>query len=171
VRLEPLTPLHAAAMDELARDADVARFTRVPEPVPAGFGAQWVDRYVRGWERGENAGFAICAAGSGDFLGLIGLVQLDAVAAEAAEVGYIVAAEARGRGVGTRALRLLSDWAFHALRLERIELRVDMGNAASARVAERAGFTREGVLRSVYVKDGVRADQIVFSRLRSDRAP
>ena len=46
IRLEPLTAEHAPAMDALARDENVARFTRVPEPVPDGFGGMWVERYM-----------------------------------------------------------------------------------------------------------------------------
>lgn len=170
IRLEPLTAEHGPAMEGLARDDEVARFTRVPESVPAGFGSEWVGRYVRGRQKGENAGFAISAAANGEFLGFVGLVRLDAATGEA-EAGYIVASKARGRGVATRALRMLSAWAFDHLQLERLELRVDTTNPASARVAERAGFTREGVLRSVYMKEGVRADQAVYSLLRSDYAP
>ena len=167
VRLEPLAPVHGSAMEALARDVDVARHTRVPEPVPDGFGVEWVDRYIAGWQAGERAGFAICDAASGEFLGFMALVSMDATTREA-EAGYIVASEARGRGVATRALRILAAWAFDELGLERLELRVDTANAASARVAERAGFTREGVLRSMYVKEGVRADEAVYSLIRRD---
>jgi RimJ/RimL family protein N-acetyltransferase len=154
-------------MDELARDDGVAPFTRVPDPVPDGFGTVWVDRYVQGWTTKENAGFAILDATTGEFVGFMALVALDLEGREA-EAGYVVASPARGRGIATRALRLLTDWAFEELALERIELRIDTSNPASDRVAERAGYTREGVLRSVYVKPGLRADLTVYSRLRSD---
>jgi RimJ/RimL family protein N-acetyltransferase len=66
-------------------------------------------------------------------------------------------------------LGLIGEWGFGTLGLERIELRIDVENIASERVAERAGFTREGVLRSVAFKEGLRADVAVWSRLRSDR--
>ena len=72
IRLEPLTAAHAAAMDALARDQDVDRFTRVPDPVPDGFGARWVERYTRGRDERTNEGFAIVDSASGDFLGFIG---------------------------------------------------------------------------------------------------
>ena len=53
--------------------------------------------------------------------------------------------------------------------MERVELRIDVDNLPSLKVADRAGFTREGVLRSVHFKDGERVDIAVYSRLASDR--
>ena len=70
-------------MDALARDEDVARFTRVPDPVPEGFGERWVERYTRGRDEGTNAGFVIVDAENGSVLGMMGLVKLDLEAQEA----------------------------------------------------------------------------------------
>jgi RimJ/RimL family protein N-acetyltransferase len=86
-----------------------------------------------------------------------------------AEAGYIVASHARGRGVATRALRLLTAWAFDELPLERIELLIDVANSPSEIVAERCGYTREGVLRWTYLKPGLRSDTIVYSKLRREQ--
>ena len=74
----------------------------------------------------------------------------------------------RGRGVATRALRLLSDWALSpdGLGLARVQLTTDVDNPASQRVAERAGFEREGVLRAYVEHQGARRDMVVWSRLR-----
>ena len=81
-------------------------------------------------------------------------------------IGYWCAPEARGRGVTTRALRLLCGHALEELRLERLELITDPENAASQRVAEKVGFRREGVLRSHLVHpDGRRRDSVMFSLL------
>ena len=167
IRLEPLTAEHAAAMDALARDQDVTRFTRVLEPVPDGFGARWVERYTRGRDERTNEGFAIVDSESGDFLGFMALVNLN-LDAEEAEAGYIVASHARGRGVATRALRLLTAWAFDELPLERIELLIDVENSPSEIIAQRCGYTREGVLRWTYLKPGLRSDTIVYSKLRRE---
>jgi RimJ/RimL family protein N-acetyltransferase len=169
IRLEPLTAQHAAAMDALARDQDVDRFTRIPDPVPDGFGARWVERYTSGRDARTNEGFAIVDPASGDFLGFMGLVNLQLDEQEA-EAGYIVASHARGRGVATRALRLLTAWAFDELPLERIELLIDVENSPSEIVAERCGYTREGVLRWTYLKPGLRSDTIVYSKLRREHA-
>jgi RimJ/RimL family protein N-acetyltransferase len=70
-------------------------------------------------------------------------------------------------GAGT-GLGLLTDWALSELGAERLELRISVDNVASKRVAARCGYVREGVLRSLYVKDGLREDTEVWSRLASD---
>jgi len=156
-------------MDALARDEDVARFTRVPEPVPDNFGERWVERYTRGRDEGTNAGFAIVDAVDGDFLGFVALVSYDLETQEA-EAGYVISSTARGRGVATRALQLLTAWAFDQLPLERIELLIDVENPASEVVAQRCGYTREGVLRSTYLKPGLRSDTAIYSMLRHEQA-
>ena len=81
-------------------------------------------------------------------------------------IGYWVAAPARGRGVCTRALRLLSSWAFEGLELQRLELITDPENIASQRVAEKVGFRREGVMRAhLRHPDGRVRDSVLFSLL------
>ena len=76
------------------------------------------------------------------------------------ELGYWVAAEARGRGVATRAVRLLSDWAVRELGLERLEILVHQDNAPSRRVAEKAGYRDTGELRALPRGD---SDEAVYA--------
>jgi RimJ/RimL family protein N-acetyltransferase len=78
-------------------------------------------------------------------LGSFGLMELDREPGYG-EIGYWVAAEARGRGVATRAVRLLADWAREELRLTRIEVLPHKDNLPSRRVAEKAGFVATGEL-------------------------
>jgi RimJ/RimL family protein N-acetyltransferase len=81
-------------------------------------------------------------------------------------IGYWVVADARGRGICTAALRTLSRWAIEDLALGRLELVTDPANVGSQRVAEKAGFRREGVLRSHLLhRDGRRRDSVLFSLL------
>ena len=75
-------------------------------------------------------------------LGAIGMSNFDWTDLKG-EIGYWMAREARGRGLRTRALRLLSRWALEVLGLERLELMANPANEASQRLAESAGFTRE----------------------------
>jgi RimJ/RimL family protein N-acetyltransferase len=165
VRLEPLGSSHLEGLAELGRDPDVQRFTYVPSPWVEGFERRWLERYDQ--PDGERAGFAIVDEVSGEFLGMAALVRLDSAGREA-EAGYIVAPAARGRGIAVRALRLLTEWSLQELKLERVELRIEVENEPSIRVAERAGYLREGVLRSVHFKQGLRADIAVYSRLATD---
>ena len=87
-----------------------------------------------------------------------------------AEIGYWVRAEARGRGVATRAVRLAAGWAFDQGDVVRLQLRADVHNRASQRVAENAGFQREGVLRSVRYsrRQKRRVDFVMYSRLAGE---
>lgn len=165
VVLEPLGPEHAARIDELVADELVQRFTLVPVPPPEGFGATWVERYERGWRDGARAGYAIELDGA--FAGLALAPRLDVEGREA-ELGYVVSPAARGRGVALEALKTLTAWGFDELGLLRLELRIDAANPASKRVAERAGYRLEGVLRSVHHKQGERIDLEIWSRLGDD---
>ena len=79
-----------------------------------------------------------------------------------------MAPEARGRGIATRALALVTGYALGTKRLERVELLINTDNAASIRVAERCAYVHEGVRRSTYLKPGRRVDTVVYSRLPSD---
>ncbi len=167
IRLEPLTQAHARTMLALTADPDVIRFTRVPAGGDAEFVAGWIGRYERGWEDGSRAGFAIVDAADGAFLGFAAVVALDLESSEA-ELGYMVVPEARGRGIAGRSLDLMTRWCLDTLALERLELRIDPANAGSAVVAERSGYRLEGVLRNLHLKDGIRTDVGVWSRLRQD---
>jgi RimJ/RimL family protein N-acetyltransferase len=80
------------------------------------------------------------------------------------EIGYWLFEHARGRGVATRAARFAADYGF-SLGADRIEARVFVENTASERVLERAGFTREGVIRSLPRRWGGRSDMTLFSLL------
>lgn len=167
VRLEPLRAEHIPAMRALGDDEDVARFTYVEAPLAEAEARLWVDRYIGGWRDGSLAGFAIAASDGGAFLGFIAVVRYGALEQEA-ELGYIVSPSARGRGIGVRALALLTTWCLGELGLERAELRIDVANEASSRVAEKAGYVREGILRSMHFKHGQRVDLALWSRVRRD---
>ena len=166
ITLEPLAQRHVPVFQTLVLEDDIRRFTMVPTRPDRHFAANWVARYERGWAEGSRAGFAILR-GDGPIVGFAGIFGLDDPGAEG-EIGYLVAAEARGQGIAGRSVALLTRWGFDELGLERIELRIDTDNVASARVAERAGYRLDGVLRSKHFKEGLRTDLGIWSRLRSD---
>jgi RimJ/RimL family protein N-acetyltransferase len=161
-RLEPMGHRHLGVVAELVRDPAVLRFTRVPEPLPERFAEAWLARYEEGRRDGTREAFAIL-----DDERVLGLAVAPAIDPEARELelGYLVAPEARGRGVATWALRALTNWAFIELGALRAELLISVENVASKRVAERCGYELEGVLRSRYVKPGRREDTEIWSRL------
>ena len=169
VALEPLARKHLPGVEDLLRDPEVLHFTRVPEPPPANFAKAWLSRYESGRREGTREGFAV-VDGGGEFLGLALVPRVDREG-RTAELGYIVAPAARGRGVATEALRLLTKWALEELGMLRLELLIGVQNDASKRVAERSGYRREGLLRSVHLKQGRREDTEIWSRLADDPEP
>jgi RimJ/RimL family protein N-acetyltransferase len=113
--------------------------------------------------REDRAPLAITDAVTGD---VVGSIEMRINRLLTGHVGYWVAAEPRGRGVAPDALRALSRWAFEELGVGRVELVTDPENVASQRVAEKAGFQREAVLRSILIcRDGSRRDGVMFSLL------
>ena len=167
IRLEPLGRKLAHDMRWMLEcDGDTARFTYIPSEPDQAFLDRWLARYEEGWKTGERAGFAV-RDGSGDAVGFAAFVRLD-LELQQGEIGYVIAPSARGKGVATRSVDLLTRWGLDELGLERIELRIDSENAGSERVAERAGYTKEGVLRNVGFKEGLRTDVGIWSRLTTD---
>jgi len=167
IALVPITHAHLEPLEALGNDPLVQRFTRIPDPFGSVEAERWVALYEQGWEDDSRAGFAILDHTGGAFLGMIAFVALRLDGFEA-EVGYVVAPEARGRGVAVAALSLLTRWGLEELGLARIELRADLHNPASLKVAERCGYVREGVLRSVHLKSALRGDMALYSRVVSD---
>ena len=88
-----------------------------------------------------------------------------------AAVGYWLAPQARGAGVATHAVRLLAEWAFVDLGVARLEITCGPDNVASQQVADRCGFTREGVMRSHMPFKGTRRDTVLFSLLPHELRP
>jgi RimJ/RimL family protein N-acetyltransferase len=167
VRLERFGPQHLGLLDSLLGDPLVIRYTRVPADPPPDFARTWLDRYEQGRRDGTREVFAIVEGDRGEPVGFAVAVGIDREAATA-ELGYVVAAAARGRGVATQALTQLTAWAFEELGAERLELLISVDNEPSKRVAARAGYVLEGVLRSFATKPGVREDMELWSRLPSD---
>ncbi|WP_327180631.1 GNAT family N-acetyltransferase [Streptomyces sp. NBC_01334] len=85
-------------------------------------------------------------------------------------IGAQLLSEARGRGLGTQAQRLLTRYLFAHTPVVRLEADTEMGNIAEQRALEKSGFTREGVLRSTVFRDGQWRDVVRYSLLRDDIA-
>lgn len=114
------------------------------------------------WLAGAEARFAVVDAASDEYTGSVGL-RVSVPAFRVGEIGYGLRPGWRGRGYTTRALRLVSRWAFERTALVRLELGTAVGNVASQRAAERAGFRREGVAaQRLPTSDGGRTDEVRF---------
>jgi RimJ/RimL family protein N-acetyltransferase len=124
----------------------------------------WLDVQVPAFEAGTAFEFAIVST-RGHYLGGCGLNQIDK-ANNRANLGYWVRSTAARRGAATAAVRSIRKWAFENTNLVRLEIVVATGNAASHRVAEKAGAVREGVLRRRLLLHGVAHDATMFSFTR-----
>jgi RimJ/RimL family protein N-acetyltransferase len=90
------------------------------------------------------------------------------VSSSAWNIGIGLLPEARGRGVGTLAQRMLVDHLFATTELDRIEASTDVENIAEQRALEKAGFRREGVLRGAQLRGGIRRDLVHYGLVRGD---
>lgn len=156
-------PALAACLDG---DPEVtAWLDRIPQPYTIADALA----YMRG-ETGapRESRFAVATAG-GDVVGSIGAMWNES--GDVAEIGYWTRADARGRGTTTRALRLVTAWALEH-GAERVQLRADVENVASRRVAEKVGFLAEGVLRAAYWNPRLdrRQDWVMYSLLPGELA-
>lgn len=86
----------------------------------------------------------------------------------ALSLGIAIQPAARGRGVGSRAQRLLADYLFEQTLTQRVEASTDVTNLPEQRALEKAGFRRDGVLRGAQFRLGEWHDMVVYSRLRTD---
>jgi RimJ/RimL family protein N-acetyltransferase len=166
LHLRPWTRYDEDAVLAACQDPEIQRWTTVPSPYTREDARTWLastapDR----WADGTAATFAVLDAVSG---ALHASISLHAIASGTAEVGYWCAPAARGRGVVTDAVGALCRWGFEALDLERIEWLAAVGNWPSRAVAQKCGFTIEGVGRQRMVQRGDRLDAWVGALLRTD---
>ena len=164
ILLRPWTLEDVPAVTAACQDPEIARWIPfIPSPYSEDDARKFIERSLAQWEAGEGYEFAVVDAQSNE---LLGSIALRVGGMGTGHIGYWVAAKARGRGVATRALRLVCRWALGELELGRLELMTDPENTKSQRVAENAGFRREAVLRSALrYRDGSRADSVIFSLL------
>lgn len=169
VRLRPWRHRDIPAIVGACRDPEIGRWTSVPIDYSEENARAWLATHREMLLRGKGAALAITEAGSGEVVGSVGVSTYDWTHS-VAEIGYWVGPQARRRGVATRAVRLICAWAFEHLGMARIELCIQPGNIASQRVAEKASFAPEGILRSRRDLKGRRVDLMLFSLVASDRA-
>jgi len=166
---------HVTDADALATRIDgddaIATFLdQIPQPYTRDDALAYLMHCAEAWRTGALSSFAIVVDSIDGPVGSVGL-HWEKIDDGVAEIGYWAAEAARGRGATTEAVRLAARWGFEAEpALARLQLRADAENAASNRVAEKAGFVREGVLRSVRWNQRLlrRVDYVMWSLLRDE---
>jgi len=128
-----------------AQDPEVPRWTTLPSPYARADAEEFIAKALEWWDAETELTWAIRA--DDRWVGMIGLHRLER--GESAEIGYWMAAPARGRGYLTEAARAVIDFAFdpQGLELKRVAWRAVVGNVASARAARTLGFRYEGLAR------------------------
>jgi RimJ/RimL family protein N-acetyltransferase len=167
VTLRTWRPDDASAVLAACQDPLIARFIPVPQPYTETDARTFVEVRRRDWETADERSFAIVDASTGT---LLGSIARHGPFGHRAAFGYWLAPEARGRGVATRALRLITDWTIENTGVIRLDLYTDIENDASARVAARVGFVREGIRRAWDLNREGRPIDVVFYVLVRDLA-
>jgi [ribosomal protein S5]-alanine N-acetyltransferase len=161
VTLRPPDERDLQAIDLGLHDPEVVRWFGHPESSAAEVLALNRKRWAEG-----SPTFCVCEPG-GSCVGHVWVnVQTDD--ATTGSVGYWLLPTARGRGLATRSVRLIWQWAFRDLGLARLRLLTELTNERSQRVAERSGFQRIGILADHGVIDGRSIDHVLYE-LRRER--
>ncbi len=167
VELRPWRFADASFLAEASRDPAIERYNG-PAPASLSDAIAVIERIELRWRAFEangdptGAAFAIVDASSGEPVGMCGIDDWSST--DVAQFGYWLAAGARGRGLATRSVTLMTGWLF-TIGAARVFLTIESENAASVAVARRAGFTHEGTLRSYGIWQGRRKDVDVFAVL------
>src|SRR5271165_6933478 len=118
------------------------------------------------YARSQEPECAFAIEYGGEAVGGVGFLLGRDIARMSAEMGYWLSEDFWGRGLMTRVVTAMSDWAFDHYNLTRVFATAFAQNAASIRVLEKAGFVREGILRRSAIKNGVILDQVLFAKVR-----
>jgi len=169
--LRPWLPDDAPALAAAYEDPAIQRWhaRRADSVDEAG---DWIERWRRGWIEESAGHWAVVEPDTGGLLGRVALKGLS-LRDGTAVLAYWMVAAARGRGLCAESVASLSSWAFREAGFHRIELEHSMGNAASCRVAVKAGFPEEGIRRGAALHADGWHDMHLHARLsdgRGDRA-
>jgi [ribosomal protein S5]-alanine N-acetyltransferase len=157
VRLRPWRDDDLEPVLRAYQDPDIIRWiTQVSHPDHS-YVRTWLRERQAGWAKGNLIGWAIVADGNGSapggqaLLGSVALRRFDHARRKPppfhADVTYWIVPGFRGYGLATRAAAAAARWAWSAHRVHRVQLRHELSNTGSCRVAEKAGFELEGTLR------------------------
>src|SRR5215831_15583030 len=165
VTLRPLAEADLVILERLTQD-----------PAAAGefawLGWHKLSRYRQSWADNrlisDDDGILMVARGE-DRLGIVSWRKVPNTPAYYYwNIGIVLLPEARGKGFGTQAQRLLARYLFAHTTVHRIEAATEVGNVAEQRVLDKAGFIREAVLRGIRWRDGAWRDEVLYSILRTD---
>ncbi len=168
LRIKLPEPHHAEAVNRLVRE----NLSRLQQWMPWAVddysekhAAEWIQRTAD--SRAKDGSFNAMLLLEGDIIGTIGYHDLDMTNKHAA-IGYWIDHRHEGKGIVGRSTRVLIEYLFSEIELNRIQINCNVENRRSRAVAERLGFTFEGVRREVEYLHGSFCDWAVYSLLRSE---
>jgi [ribosomal protein S5]-alanine N-acetyltransferase len=167
LRLRPYRAEDVEAMFALYSDPRVMRYWSFPPWTEAAQARTYLDRALAGMDSGEIFPWAIAERDSDILIGALTLFSLH-VEQLRAEVGYSLSPDHQGRGLAAEALRCGLACAIDSLGLVRIEADIDPRNEPSARLLERLGFQREGLLRKRWRVNGEVCDTAFYGLLAEE---
>jgi len=168
VVLREFSAADLSMVQEMSADPYVPLIGTLPPNASTQEALAYIDRQRGRLAEGVGFSFVIAEAGTGRGVGGIGL-WLAGLDQGRATAGYSVMPSARGRGLAAAALTALTSFAWSVQGLHRIELHIEPWNTGSVRTAERAGFEREGLLRSHQEIGGRRRDMLLYATIRPGR--
>ena len=167
VRIRLRADADIPAVVKACQDPSIKAYTRAPDDYDESSAEEWAARTDRETANGESLSLIIADVETDELIGSIGF--FDFVPDEnRLELGYWLAPWGRGRGAMGRAVTLFCRWIFDELDIVRIQAGIEPSNEPSQAMIERAGFTREGTLRSYFPMKGRRRDIISYSLLRDE---
>jgi len=170
VTLRPPSDGDIPAIFEACQDPLIPRFTTVPAEYTMAHALDYVQRVSASMELKREIPFVI-EFGVGDEKEFAGAISFHTISLEnqRAEIGYWMHAPMRGKGIGTVAAKMITNYGFTTMGFRRIEAAVDLDNTASQKLLMSAGYIKEGVLRQrVTRSDGSQIDMVELSVIASE---
>tara|TARA_Y100000310_G_scaffold251715_1_gene258322 strand:+ start:38748 stop:39269 length:522 start_codon:yes stop_codon:yes gene_type:complete len=152
------------SLQEHINHKSVYRYTlRVPYPYTIKDAREWIERNMSLDKKKKKDEINLAIEVKGDVVGGIGFIKIEK---HKAEIGYWIGKRLWNKGIMTRAVKLMTKFAFNNLKLRRIYATINPRNKGSARVLEKCGYVLEGRMKKNELKDGVITDSDLYAKVR-----
>jgi ribosomal-protein-alanine N-acetyltransferase len=167
INLRQISKSDAMSIYRYARDEAISRYTFIPHPYRLDDAYEFIKLTHSARRRKSGYHFGVETKDNGQIIGMVGLIAVNH-ARRNGEIGYWLAKPFWGQGLMAEAIKLMLRFCFVELKLHRVQAHVFPANKASLRLLEKAGFTREGLIREAFLKNGEYVDCYVYSILEDD---
>ena len=165
--LRPLQKEDAGSLFNHANDLDIARYTLLPHPYTLKTALDFINITKKNREKKKAFEFGIELMETEKIIGMISLMNIDEKNKNA-EIGYWLGKKYWGKGIMREAVKLILQFGFKKLKLERIYAKVLHPNVASAKLLEKSGLRYEGRLRRATLRRGRWYDDLCFGILKTE---